>query len=172
MLHAWSCIWSQCRIYQVVGPQVNVKVAMQKGSKKSLFSWKNLITSKPYLYHELCRSCERQTKLLGGLDAFSKAMYSQEAPLVSSSKFDQILCIFKKQFNVILFQLIHSFPTIVKSNIWNIESLYKPSSKIVSAYCCFLKNWDIQKQQSQSFKTMLVLPQRILTQVRLFSPEG
>jgi len=25
--------------------------------------------------------------------------------------------------------------TIIKSNTWNIESLYKPSSKIVSAYC-------------------------------------
>ena len=34
--------------------------------------------------------------------------------------------------------LYHNFLTVVKSDIWNIESLYKPSS--VSAYCCFLKN--------------------------------
>ena len=33
---------------------------------------------------------------------------------------------------------------IIKSDIWNVEALYKPSSKIVSAYCCFLKNCKIR----------------------------
>ena len=54
----------------------------------------------------------------------------------------------------------HNFLTLMKSDIWIIDSLYK---QIVSTYLWFSKNNnpDIQREQFQSFKSNTLLPQKI-----------